>query len=112
MGNDTLCKVGNRFECSLQASTLRHVSLNPKPIAFIVSRDGTILWACKSKSAPFMSRFCFGEELPEQSRAMQSYLEKDTCTMPYDVGTVWNDGRLAIESQYFDGQEMVTCIPA
>ena len=44
-------EIGNRFECSLQASALRYVRLSAKPIAFVVSRDGMILWAAKSDSA-------------------------------------------------------------
>ncbi len=38
---DTLCEMSNRFGSSLQACALRYIGLSPKPIAFVVSRDGS-----------------------------------------------------------------------
>ena len=88
---DTLREIGNRFECSLQATALRFVKLSQKPIAFAVSRDGMINWACKSDSSPFMTPFCPGDELPESTQGSGS-----------DIGMFWNDVRPSRESQYFD----------
>ncbi len=100
---DILCNIGNRFECSLQASALRYVKLfQKKPRAFVVSRDGMIIWACKSNSAPYMSAYCFGNELPEKSHARESHINNLTCTEQQDVGHAWNEHRRAKESQYFD----------
>ena len=110
---DTLCRIGNRFECSLQASALRYVDLCPKPVAFVVSRDGTIIWACKSKSAPYLNSFCFGDELPEQSHTLQCYKTRNVCREPIDVGTIWNDSRSVQESQYYDQSSLgyqYTCL--
>ena len=67
---ETLQAIGNRFECSLQASALRHIWLSSRPIAFVVSRDGMILWATKSDSAPYMANYRFGDELPQGSIAV------------------------------------------
>lgn len=99
---DTLCNIGNRFECSLQASALRYVKLSKEPMAFVVSRDGTIIWACKSATAPYMSSYCFGNELPEKSHAKESYTNNLTCTEQQDVGYAWSKLHQAKESQYFD----------
>ena len=66
-GISKLRDIGMRFECSLQASALRYVSLSSKPIAFVVSRDGMINWSCKSKAAPFMNSYRHGDELPSDS---------------------------------------------
>ncbi|WP_111560140.1 ImmA/IrrE family metallo-endopeptidase [Paracoccus sediminilitoris] len=98
----TLCQVGCRFECSLQASALRLVSLSSKPIAFVVSRDGIILWACKSASAPYMAAYCFGDELPETSLALVAHREGSGSLEAEDSGDAWNNFFHAKESQYFD----------
>ena len=86
-----LRQIGNHFECSLQAAAIRFVSLSKKPIAFVVSRDGMINWARKSESAPFMTPFCSGDELPESS-----------CNSTCEVGTNWNSVHPSRESQYID----------
>jgi len=99
---DTLCAIGTRFECSLQASALRIVELSPKPIAFTVSRDGMILWACKSASAPYMTAFRFGDELPACSHALASHRAGLPCSEGDQVGFAWCDSMQAQESQYFD----------
>lgn len=109
----TLRAIGNRFECSLQASALRYVQLCSKPVAFVVSRDGMIIWAAKSKSAPYMTSYCFGDELPAGSHALASFQNGDEDTVRRAVEPVWNDVRHAFESQYFDtsGQgHQYTCI--
>lgn len=98
----SLCKIGNRFECSLQASALRFVGASPKPIAFVVSRDGTIIWSSKSKSAPFMSAYCFGDDLPAGSHALTAHLGRDASELPHNSGTSWNEYQESSESQYFD----------
>jgi hypothetical protein len=110
---DVLQEIGTRFECSLQASALRHVKLSQRPLAFVVSRDGMIRWATKSQSAPFIGKFCFGDELPEGSHALESFKSGGSSTERTPVGTVWNDFQNAVESQYFDqsGQGyQYTCI--
>jgi hypothetical protein len=99
---DSLCEIGNRFECSLQASALRFVGLSSKPIAFVVSRDGMVIWGTKSKSAPFMSAFCFGDDLPQDSPALAAHMNGGACTEMQDFGLSWNESRNAQESQYFD----------
>lgn len=110
---ETLRAIGNRFECSLQACALRFVQLCSKPVAFVVSRDGMIIWATKSKSAPYMSSYCFGDELPDGSHALASYQNGDEDTVRKAVEPVWNDTRRAFESQYFDSSGQgyqYTCI--
>lgn len=109
----TLQAIADRFECSLQASALRHVQLSPKPLAFVVSRDGMILWTTKSGSAPYMTSYLFGHELPAGSHAMECFQNGDEGMARQAVGPVWNDTRHAFESQYFDhsGQGyQYTCI--
>ena len=105
--------IGNRFECSLQASALRYVQLSARPLAFVVSRDGMILWATKSDSAPYMISYCFGDELPHGSHALACHRNGQTGCERQAVGPVWNDARHAFESQYLDqsGQGyQYTCI--
>ena len=109
---DSLRNIGNRFECSLQASALRFVRISSKPIAFVVSRDGIILWACKSSSAPYLKAYKFGEPLPENSHASLSspYDQDLSCS---EVRTDWNDYRGSVESQYYDSSGLgyqYTCI--
>jgi len=109
----TLQAIGDRFECSLQASALRHVQLSSRPLAFVVSRDGMIIWATKSNSAPYMNSYLFGHDLPAGSRAIECFKNGDPGTERQAVGPVWNDLRHAFESQYFDhsGQGyQYTCI--
>lgn len=110
---DALQEIGSRFECSLQASALRYVSLSSKPIAFVVSRDGMILWSTKSETAPFMPRYRFGDELPEGSQALNCHHDSDASVERQAVGPVWNGYRHAFESQYFDSSGrgyQYTCI--
>lgn len=99
---DTLRNLGNRFECSLQSSALRFVSLSIRPIAFVVSRDGLICWARKSDSAPYMSAYSFGNELPEDSIARIGKLDSQTCSIPQDSGFSWCETQRSIESNYLD----------
>lgn len=98
----TLQAIGDRFECSLQASALRHVQLSSRPLAFVVSRDGMILWATKSSSAPYMTSYLFGQELPAGSHAIMCYQNGDDGIERQAVGPVWSCTRQAFESQYFD----------
>lgn len=110
---ETLRAIGNRFECSLQASALRYVQLCSKPVAFVVSRDGIIIWATGSKSAPYMTNYRFGDELPDGSHALASYQNGSENTERKVVETVWHDTRHAFESQYFDSSGQgyqYTCI--
>ncbi|RED16718.1 ImmA/IrrE family metallo-endopeptidase [Parasphingopyxis lamellibrachiae] len=99
---DTLRKLGNRFECSLQASGLRFADIASKPIAFVVSRDGMILWAKKSPSAPYMKAFCSGDELPSDSEAGKLSASSSRHSDDVDSGHAWNEYRRSAESQYFD----------
>lgn len=100
---ETLRAIGSRFECSLQASALRYVQLfSSKAVAFVVSRDGMIVWASKSAAAPYMKSYCFGDELPEGSHALCCHRNGDEDIERQAVGPVWNDLRHAFESQYFD----------
>ncbi|GAK34332.1 hypothetical protein JCM17846_33210 [Iodidimonas nitroreducens] len=100
---DTLCEVGTRFECSLQASALRIIDLSTKPIAFVVSRDGRILWARRSNSAPYMTAYLFGDELPESSHIMVAYRAGSRVPPTLEcVGNAWNRFQQARESQYFE----------
>lgn len=110
---ETLKDIGKRFECSLQASALRYVQLSPRPVAFVVSRDGMIIWATKSNSAPYMASYCFGDELPAGSHALASFQSADQDTDRKAVGPVWNGMRHAFESQHFDSSGQgyqYTCI--
>lgn len=99
---DTLCTIGNRFECSLQATGLRYVSLSSKKVAFIVSRDGMIVWGAKSQKAPFISRMEFGDELPVGSQAREvssNGINRERRRMTEEV---WTGFGCTIESQYID----------
>jgi len=98
----SLSQIGTRFECSLQASALRFVSLSSEPIAFVVSRDGMINWACKSKSAPFMTAYKFGDELPEKSHASLCFSGLESDLNNSNTGLHWNSYTPSTESQYFD----------
>jgi hypothetical protein len=61
-----------------------------------------VVWGSKSKSAPYMTAFCFGDELPKASHALTAHLNGETCALPQDSGLAWNEFRSAKESQYFD----------
>jgi len=98
----TLQAIGDRFQCSLQASALRYVAQSSRPLAFVVSRDGIILWAAKSDTAPYMKSYLFGDELPPDSDAMKCYIKGDQGNERVAVGPIWNETRHAFESQYFD----------
>ncbi len=109
----TLCDLGNRFECSLQASALRFASISQKPIAFIVSRDGIILWATKSKSAPYVKAFVFGQVLPYGSQARKMYENRMLLSDRMASKHIWSDYHDCEESQYFDESGLgyqYTCI--
>jgi IrrE N-terminal-like domain len=99
---EVLCEIGTRFECSLQASALRYVKLSTKPCAFVVSRDGFILWSIKSKSAPYLRAYCSGDELPEGSEASGTSSNGLLTTEPTQSGFSWSDAQCCKESQYFD----------
>ncbi len=110
---ETLRAIGNRFDCSLQASALRYVQLSSRPVAFVVSRDGTIIWAKKSESAPYMLNYRFGDDLPPGSHALECHTSGDDGTERQAVGPVWSSWRPAFESQYFDSSRrgfQYTCI--
>ena len=98
----SVSETGNRFECFLQASALRFFSLFDRPIAFVVSRDGMIIWGTKSKSAPYMSAFCLGGELPPDSHAHVAHMNGGACSTAQEFGFSWSDAYNAWESQYFD----------
>ncbi len=110
----TLKEIGSRFECSLQASALRYVDLfSNRRIAFVVSRDGMILWSKKSQKAPYMNSFVFGDELPPGSAA-RSFAE-GTAQSSAEVhrSTAWCDSTVAAETCYFDGSGLgyqYTCV--
>lgn len=99
---ETLCQIGSRFECSLQASALRYVKLSERPVAFVVSRDGMIIWCCKAKNAPFLTAYKFGDELPQDSIAKRSTHENGVLLGPEQSGPSWNEYQSCRESQYFD----------
>jgi hypothetical protein len=110
---DVLCELGNRFECSLQASALRFMKIHHKPAAFVVSRDGMVLWATKSSSAPYMSAYSFGHELPVNSSAFSYQNTKENCSEPIYSEYAWNDYDGSYETHYFDGSGegyQYTCI--
>lgn len=111
--SELLCEVGSRFECSLQASALRYVSLSEKPCAFVASRDGMILWTCRSKSAPYLLSYKFGDELPLMSAARMTPDVGITTTEAIQSGLSWSNLQCCKESQYFDRSGMgyqYTCI--
>lgn len=100
---ETLRAVGNRFESSLQSSGLRYVQLvRQRPVAFVVSRDGMIVWAEKSGTAPFMSSFLFGDELPEFSQAKECADSPNNFDEPPIETDAWHQTMRCIESQYVD----------
>ncbi len=111
---ELLCDIGSRFESSLQASALRFVKLSHKPIAFVVSRDGMILWSCRSKTSPYLRAYKFGDELPVHSAEIglaTSPLSLTSEAVP--SGNSWNDLQCCKESHYIDrsGQGyQYTCI--
>ena len=72
-----------------------------------------IVRAAKSKSAPFMPSYCFGDEPPDGSHALASYQGGDGNTGRRAVDAVRNDTRHAFESQYLDSSGQgyqYTCI--
>jgi hypothetical protein len=99
----TLCKLGIRFECSLQASALRYVDVfQNKSVAFIVSRDGIVLWGTKSKNAPYVTSLRFGDDLPEGSNAKSAWKNRSDEYVLVESEDVWSKYKTATESQYFD----------
>ena len=112
-GVKTLRDLGNRFECSLQASALRFVSISERPIAFVVSRDGMILWAKSSSKAPFMEAYRFGDELPEYSEAKRQLRDGHRSSDRVETDFAWSENKRAEETQYFDQSGLgyqYTCI--
>lgn len=99
---EVLCQIGNRFESSLQSSAIRFVDLSNRPIAFVVSRDGMILWSTKNRKAPFMHSFCFGDELPKETQALACHQDRSLICDPTDTGYSWSNSMQCSESQYFD----------
>lgn len=110
----TLCKLGIRFECSLQASALRYVDVfQDKSVAFIVSRDGIVLWGTKSKNAPYVTSLRFGDDLPEGSNAKSAWKNRSDESVLVESEGVWSKYKTATESQYFDSSGLgyqYTCI--
>ncbi len=45
---ELLREIGNRFECSLQSAAIRFVDYVKRPIAFVASRDGKVLWTANT----------------------------------------------------------------
>ena len=111
---ETLRKVGTRFECSLQATGYRYVDFfKIKPVAFVVSRDGRILWTKKSDSAPYMKAYCIGDDLPEKSDAKACESDIEVSGLEQEWAYSWSDTRRSKESHYFDRSGMgyqYTCI--
>lgn len=111
---ELLCEIGTRFESSLQASALRYVNMSSKPCAFVASRDGMIFWSCKSKSAPFLRSYKFGDELPVGSAAASTIGSSTSATTEaLASGNAWSDTQCCNESQYFDSSGQgyqYTCI--
>lgn len=99
---EKLRKIGTRFECSLQASALRFIELSDKPIAFVVSRDGMIMWAAKSASAPFMNSYKFGDVLPPGSAAEELHQSGSNDTTQKETKETWAGFGCTLESQYLD----------
>ena len=108
-----LRKMGVRFEASLQASALRYVDVCEKPVAFVVSRDGMIVWSRKSSNAPFMTAYQNGDELPEGSIAKSLSKNSLECGVVQKCGRAWSPICGATESNHFDTSYLefqYTCI--
>jgi Zn-dependent peptidase ImmA (M78 family) len=99
---ETLLGMKDRFLSSMQACARRLVDLTPKPRAFVVSRDGMILWSAKSKSAPYMRSYLSGHELPAGSCALRCYETQSIDSNTGNKNTSWNGDWIARESQYLD----------
>ena len=56
----------------------------------------------KEQVSPFMSAFCFGDELPQDSHAFAAHMNSGVCTAMQESELSWNENRNARESQYFD----------
>lgn len=98
----TLVAMRDRFQSSMQACARRLLDLTTKPRAFVVSRDGMILWCTKSKTAPYMSSYLMGDELPANSCALRCYETQIAEPPSAAKNTAWNDDWLARESHYLD----------
>jgi hypothetical protein len=99
---DTLLKMKDRFGSSQTACARRLMDLTNRPRAFVVSRDGMILWSKKSSQAPYMTAFKSGDELPQGSCAMRCYETQVPDSTPPVKNTAWHIDWLAQESHYLD----------
>jgi IrrE N-terminal-like domain len=100
--SDTLLKMKDRFGSSQTACARRLIDSTTRPRAFVVSRDGMILWSKKSSQAPYMTAFKSGDELPQGSCAMRCY-ETQIPEPPSPVKNIaWHIDWLAQESHYLD----------
>ena len=110
---ETLRAIGRRFECSLQASAIRYVRLSAKAIAFVVSRDGYVLWACRSETAPYIQSYRCGDELPPDSAAQKAFESREFPKESRILNSAWNADHESLETQYFDASGrgyQYTCI--
>jgi Zn-dependent peptidase ImmA (M78 family) len=106
----TLQEMGYRFQSSLQSSGLRFVDLSQKPVAFVVSRDGYVVWAKSNENAPFMEVFKNGDEIPVGSSASNAGL--NPAGLPIQTGKIWSNSSGTIESSYRDPENdfIYTCL--
>jgi Zn-dependent peptidase ImmA (M78 family) len=110
---ETLLAMRNRFDSSLQACAIRLIDLSTRPRAFIVSRDGMILWSTKGRTAPFLTAYRSGDELPVESDAAKCFNLKSTNFLPKIRNFSWNSSWIAEESHYLDSSGQgyqYTCI--
>jgi Zn-dependent peptidase ImmA (M78 family) len=108
----TLQEMGSRFRSSLQSSGLRFVDLSQKPVAFVVSRDGYVVWAKSNENAPFMQVFKNGDEIPVGSSASNAGLNPAGLLGPQKSGKIWSNSSGTIESSYRDPENgfIYTCL--
>jgi hypothetical protein len=110
---ETLLSMKERFQSSMQACARRMMDLTVKPRAFVVSRDGMILWCTKSQSAPYLLAGRSGDELPAGSCAFRCYQTQEPDPPVKNTNLSWNENWLARESHYIDSIGMgfqYTCI--
>ncbi len=109
---ETLQGMGSRFQSSLQSSGLRFVDLSQKPIAFVVSRDGYVVWAKKNEYAPFMEVFKNGDEIPTQSTANNTGSKNANFIGPQKTAQIWSSASATIELSYHDPENgyVYTCL--
>ena len=85
----------------MQASAIRSLDVGFKHSAFVVSRDGIILWVTKSSDTPFMTAFTNGTELPRWSAVAEANAE-DKSTWTSRESSEWSEDCPCVETQYFD----------